>query len=188
MGHFASNGGCLHSQPGNPPDGREAAFSADCGIPLCHRPGLRNDADRWGALFNRLIEPHIHDVQDPTAAAVLLAAGYSPATRTSYTSKFRPFMTYCEAQDRTQLPASTATMVGYILWQQQRGKLAPASLEKYLSAIKTVHMLAGLCDPLQHYLVRLARHGYRRSRGGAEYGETESPDPPHTNTPQYSEV
>jgi len=75
--------------------------------------------------------------------------------------KFRGFLLYCAAHGREPLPASTSTIVGYILWEQQRSKLAPPSLDKYLSAVKAVHVLAGLPDPLAHYLVRLARFGFR---------------------------
>ena len=135
-------------------------FLADCGVPFSRRPGLRNDADRWGRLFQRLISPHVADTHDPAAAAALLQAGHRPATRVSYMSKFRGFLLYCAAHDREPLPASTSTIVGYILWEQQRAKLAPPSLDKYLSAVKAVHVVAGLPDPLAHYLVRLARFGF----------------------------
>ena len=101
------------------------------------------------------------DLHDPAAAAALLQAGYRPSTRTSYMSKFRGFLHYCADRDREPLPASTSTVVGYILWEQQRAMLTPPSLDKYLSAIKAVHVVAGLPDPLAHYLVRLARSGFR---------------------------
>ena len=123
--------------------------------------GLRTDAARWARLFQRLTAPHVADLHDPAAAAALLQSGYRPSTRTSYMSKFRAFLLYCGAHDREPLPASTSTIVGYILWEQQRAKLTPPSLEKYLSAIKAVHVVAGHPDPLAHYLVRLARFGFR---------------------------
>jgi len=61
-------------------------------------------------------------------------------------------------------------MVGYIVWEHQRAKLTPPSLDKYLSAVKAVHVVAGLPDPLAHHLVRLARFGFRAgalTRAGA---------------------
>ena len=105
--------------------------------------------------------PHVANLHDPAAAAALLQAGLRPATRVSYMGKFRGFLLYCAAHGREPLPASTSTIIGYILWEQQRAKLAPASLDKYLSAVKAVHVVAGLPDPLSHYLVRLARLGFR---------------------------
>ena len=93
----------------------------------------------------------------------LLQGGYRPSTRTSYMSKFRGFLLYCDAHDREPLPATTSTIVGYILWEQQRAQLTPPSLDKYLSAVKAVHVVAGFPDPLSHYLVRLARLGFRAS-------------------------
>jgi len=76
-------------------------------------------------------------------------------------SKFRGYLLYCADHGREPLPASTSTIVGYILWETQRAKLTPPSLDKYLSAVKAVHAVAGLPDPLAHFLVRLARLGFR---------------------------
>lgn len=98
---------------------------------------------------------------DPQATAALLARGYRPNTQLSYMSKFRAFLTYCERHGRAPLPADPTTMVGYVLWEQQRGALAPPSLTKYISAVSSVHKIAGYPDPSAHFLVKLAAYGYR---------------------------
>ena len=98
---------------------------------------------------------------DPAGAAALLERGYRPNTKKSYMSKWRSFLQYCLAHARSPLPASPSTMVGYILWEQQRRALKPPSLEKYLSAVASVHTIAGHPDPTKHFLVRLCLYGYR---------------------------
>eukprot|EP00170_Pyropia_yezoensis_P002635 contig_11058_g2639 len=75
--------------------------------------------------------------------------------------KFRAFLTYCERHGRAPLPADPTTMVGYVLWEQQRDVLAPPSLTKYISAVSSVHEIANYPDPSAHFLVKLAVHGYR---------------------------
>jgi len=64
----------------------------------------------------------------------LLQGGYRPSTRTSYMSKFRGFLLYCDAHDREPLPATTSSIVGYTMWEQQGEKRTPPSPDKYLSA------------------------------------------------------
>lgn len=91
----------------------------------------------------------------------MLARGYRPNTQLSYMSKFRAFLKYCSAHGRAPLPADPTTLVGYILWEQQRGALSPPSLSKYLSAVSSVHKIAGYEDPTKHFLVRLAVYGFR---------------------------
>lgn len=98
---------------------------------------------------------------DPSAAAALLTRGYRPNTQLSYMGKFRAFLKYCAAHGRAPLPADPTTLVGYVLWEQQRGALSPPSLTKYLSAISSVHAIAGYADPAKHFLVKLAVYRYR---------------------------
>jgi len=87
--------------------------------------------------------------------------GYQPNTRRSYMSKCRAFFIYCGKYNRAPLPASVATIIGYILHELERGQLAPPSLSKYLSAVASVHRLAGHADPTKDKLVQLAIFGFR---------------------------
>lgn len=107
---------------------------------------------------------------DPAGVTALLRRGYRPSTEASYMSKFRAFARYCLLHDRTALPASPSTLVGWVLHEQRRGDLSPPSLEKYLSAVASVHRIAGHGDPSKSFLVRLAVFGYRswalEERGG----------------------
>jgi len=86
-------------------------------------------------------------------------------------SKCRAFFSYCASADRDPLPASPATMVGYVLHELQRGALAPPSLLKYLSAVSSLHVLAGHGDPVKDRLLQLAVYGFRAHALDADGGE-----------------
>lgn len=101
------------------------------------------------------------DTHDPVAVAALLRRGYRPNTQQSYMSKFRAFVRYCCTHGRAPLPADVSTVVGYVLHEQHRGALAPPSLDKYLTALGSIHRLAGYADPTRDYLVRLSVYGFR---------------------------
>jgi len=103
----------------------------------------------------------VADLHDPSAAVNLLLSGYRPNTRRSYMSKCRAFFAYCATHHRAPLPASVATIVGYVVYELERGTLAPPSLSKYLSAVASLHRVAGHDDPTKDKLVQLAVFGYR---------------------------
>ena len=111
------------------------------------------------------------DLSDPAAALALLSRGYRPNTKLSYMSKCRAFLSYCAGADRDPLPATPATMVGYVLHELKRGALAPPSLVKYLSAVSSLHTLAGHDDPVKDPLVQLAVYGFRAHALDAAGGE-----------------
>ena len=102
----------------------------DCGLPLRARPALRNDAQWWELIFYRIAGPLVSDLSDPAAALALLSGGYRPNTDLSYMSKCRAFLSYRAGADRDPLPATPATMVGYVLHKLKRGALAPPFLVK----------------------------------------------------------
>lgn len=77
-------------------------------------------------------------------------------------SKFRLSLTYCQAHGRAPLPACPSAIAGYILWEQQRRSLKHHSLQKCLSAVGSVHRVAGYDDPTSHFIVKLCVYGYRQ--------------------------
>jgi len=144
---------------------------ADCGIPLRGNPALRNDAQRWATLTRNVVAPLVEDLHNPEGAAQLLLRGYRPNTQRSYMSKCRAFFSYCAEHHRDPLPASVSTVIGYVLYELERGALAPPSLSKYLSAVASLHRLAGHDDPTTDKLVQLAVFGFRAyalERAGGE--------------------
>lgn len=76
-------------------------------------------------------------------------------------SKCRALFRYCQEHNHAPLPASSSTVIGYVLYELQRGALAPPSLTKYLSAVASLHSLAGHADPTKDKLVQLAVYGFR---------------------------
>lgn len=153
---------------------------ADCGLPFRANPLLKNDTQRWETLLHKIVTPIVADLHNPAAAADLLLRGYRPETQRGYMSKSRAFFRYCQLHNRAPLPASTTTVIGYILFEMERATLAPPSLEKYLSAVASLHRLAGHDDPTKDKLVRLAVFGFRANaleRAGGELALQRMPLP-----------
>lgn len=95
-------------------------------------------------------------------------------------SKRRAFFNYCDVHNRAPLPASVDTLIGCILFELQRGALAPPSLSNYLSAVASLHHLAGHDDPTKDKLVQLAVYGFRAhalERAGGELALLRMPLP-----------
>lgn len=117
------------------------------------------------------MEPVVASLHDPEAATRLLLKGYRPNTQRTYMAKCRAFFPYCAQHNRDPLPASVPTVIGYVLYELERGALAPPSLAKYLSAVASLHRLAGHDDPTKDKLVQLAVFGFRAhalERAGGE--------------------
>jgi len=122
---------------------------------------LTNDAQRWAVLLNKMVAPLMADLHNPSAAAALVLRGSRPETQRGYMSKVRAFLKYCKQYSRAPLPAAVSTIIGWILHELERGALSPPSLEKYLSAVASLHRLAGYEDPTKDKMVRLAVFGFR---------------------------
>lgn len=121
--------------------------------------------------MRRMVEPLVQDLHDPVAAAKLLLRGYRPETQRGYMTKCRTLFRYCQAHNRAPLPASVPTMIGFILYELERARLSPPSLDKYLSAVASLHRLAGHDDPTKDKLIKLAVFGFRAhalERAGGE--------------------
>lgn len=130
--------------------------------------------------MRRVVQPVVADLHDPAGAVALLLQGYRPSTHKSYMSKCRAFFRYCATHHRPPLPASTETMIGYILFELQRAALTPPSLAKYLSAVASLHQLAGHADPTKDKVVQLAVFGFRAhalERAGGELALLRMPLP-----------
>ena len=138
---------------------------------LRDNPALRNETQRWERLLIRAVGALIANTHDPAGAAALILRGYRPNTQHSYMSKCRAFFSYSAKHDCAPLPALVATTNGYILNEPRRGKLTPQALDKYLSAIATLHRLDGYADPTKDLVVRLAVFRFRShalERAGCE--------------------
>lgn len=85
----------------------------------------------------------------------------SPATRKSYRNALRHFRVWGGT-----LPATPDRVAEYLAAHAER--LAPATLQRHLSAISRAHDTAALPNPVKTELVRLTLRGIRRQQGTAQ--------------------
>lgn len=87
------------------------------------------------------------------AARAALAGSVPPSTRRAYAADWRAFAAWCASTGRTALPATPETLVEYVTHltvtpRERTGRpAAPASIERALAAIRTLHGLAGAVPP-----------------------------------------
>jgi len=91
----------------------------------------------------------------------LLLHAYRPSTRSSFMSRWKAFLAFCDDRLLVPLPDDAATIVGYIAHETDRQAPAPKSLAKYLSTIRSIHALAGWPDPTRAHIVVLAAAGQK---------------------------
>jgi len=101
----------------------------------------------------------------------LLDLSFRPLTRRSFMSRWRAFAAYCRDRHLRALPAGAATIVGYVAFEHPRGALAPKSLAKYLSTIRTVHAMACHPDPTSAKVVSLAVAGHKAAHAARVDGQ-----------------
>lgn len=90
-----------------------------------------------------------------------VAAASAPATRRAYSSDWRQFETWCQAQSLVALSATPAVVACYVADQAEAGKKV-ATLQRALVAIARAHQLANTNDPTKHPVVRETMKGIRR--------------------------
>ena len=98
-------------------------------------------------------------------AKVYARASRSEGTLRAYASSWKGFTAWCDAHGVESLPATTETVVGYIVEEAER--IRPQSIQRNLSAVTQAHKLAGHESPVQTEPVRLVLKGFRRTCGVA---------------------
>jgi integrase len=98
------------------------------------------------------------------------ARGYAadakaPRTRQEYRRAWDAFVSWCERQGRSPLPALPDTVALYLTARAQAHTVA--TIEQDLSAISAAHRVAGLDTPRSAAVVREVRSGIRRRLGVA---------------------
>ena len=94
---------------------------------------------------------------------------WSPSTVRSYSSAQRQFLSFCSQwnlfnDNGLPLPASELTILRFIASLSKR--LAASSIRNYLSAVRNLHIIYGLPDPLQDLpRVPLVLKGLKRVQG-----------------------
>jgi site-specific recombinase XerD len=107
----------------------------------------------------------------PTAAADSLHAwgvaareALSDETQRAYATDSRAFAGWCAAAGLPMLPATPQTVATYLRSESAAGK-AVATVRRRAATVSRLHRAAGLPNPCEHELVRLALKGIARSRG-----------------------
>jgi site-specific recombinase XerD len=96
-----------------------------------------------------------------TAAA---REGLADATLKAYAADSRSFADWCALQGIPTLPASPETVARYLRAEAATGK-AVATVRRRAATISRMHRAAGVTNPCDHELVRLALKGIARAGG-----------------------
>ena len=91
----------------------------------------------------------------------------SPATRRAYQADWHSFTTWCGSMGAASLPASPATVGGYMADLAKRG-FATATITRHLAAVATAHRLAGYQLDARHPAIREVLKGIRRVHGSRQ--------------------
>ncbi|REF00314.1 site-specific integrase [Thermomonospora umbrina] len=106
---------------------------------------------------------HAPDRALSAAARTAVAAGVPDSTRAAYSNDFTKFKNWCEANDRSPLPATAETLTEYaahLAYRDEPKPLSPGSIERVRSAIRSAHRAAGLEPPDSIGLAKVVK-GYR---------------------------
>lgn len=118
----------------------------------------------------RLPEPSTTEVAIPVhlqeKAREYLEAELAKNTRAAYKSALRGFFSWCEDEQRSPVPATAGTVVGYITWLAQKGR-PWSTINQHLSAVAKIHEEHGHDSPREEAAVRKACKGIRRTHGTA---------------------
>jgi site-specific recombinase XerD len=99
-------------------------------------------------------------------ARAYLDAAVAPATRRAYESDWRLFSAWCVDRGLTPMPATSDTVVRYVIGEIERGRTV-ATLLRRLSSVATAHRAAGYESPTRAAIVRRCLQGVRRRAGTA---------------------
>jgi site-specific recombinase XerD len=90
--------------------------------------------------------------------------GLAGNTQRAYAADSRAFADWCRIQDVSTLPADPAAIAAFLKSESNAGK-AVATVRRRAATISRMHRAAGLANPCDHEIVRLALKGIARVRG-----------------------
>lgn len=91
----------------------------------------------------------------------LVDARYQPSTCARYLNTWEAFCSFCARNTLSPLPAGAETVVRWMGSFLATRSIQPDTMANYLSAIGSVHKLAGLPSPVDDELVKAAKLGFR---------------------------
>jgi len=103
------------------------------------------------------------------------AGAYAANTLKAWAADAKLFWAWCQAQDRTPLPAQPETVAAFI--QSTGAPRKVATVRRYLASLGALHRAAQLADPTKHQDVTLALRTQQLSKAIAGDGRQEQAAP-----------
>ena len=94
-----------------------------------------------------IISDNLHSLC--TQARGLIHNGLKSNTRNTYSSAQKQYMLFCHQHQLPPMPASEDQLLVYVAHLHRRG-LSSSSVSVYLAAVRSLHICAGLADPLKN--------------------------------------
>jgi site-specific recombinase XerD len=104
---------------------------------------------------------------DAERARAYASAEKAAATRRAYGADFSIFRAWCEGRQLKPIPASPATVAGFLAHEASRNVRA-STIGRRVAAIRYAHKLAGLDTPTDDERVKATVRGIRRTLGTAK--------------------
>ena len=82
------------------------------------------------------------------ASSLLILSSVSSATARKYSGLQRTFKGFCQTLNLIAVPAEEATLVNFLTYLKLGRNLGPTTIRGYLSAIRHLHVINGVPDPL----------------------------------------
>jgi len=98
--------------------------------------------------------------QGAAAAADLLTNQLAGSTRDTYATKWVAFVDFCQANGYPSLPTTTEVVACYIGGLDERGTVAPGTVQKYPTPIHSVHAFLQLPKPAVKPRLAAVRHSF----------------------------
>ena len=100
------------------------------------------------------------------ASSLLILSSVSSATARKYSGLQRTFKGFCQTLNLIAVPAEEATLVNFLTYLKLGRNLGPTTIRGYLSAIRHLHVINGVPDPLLNR-PRLSLVRAAATKGGA---------------------
>jgi site-specific recombinase XerD len=93
-----------------------------------------------------------------------LEGAYAPNTIRAYQADMLEFIAYCDMNDTTALPASSATVASFLMQTIDLG-IKTSTIRRKAASISSVHRMSGYNDPTKHLEVKITLRKISRHLG-----------------------
>lgn len=103
------------------------------------------------------------------AANLIVDFGWKSGTWKNRTSQIRKWLMFCDEEGRDSLPAGEGDVIAYVGYLSLEGRVSPASVPQYLSAVSRFHEDAGHDSPTKTRMISRLVKAYANRK---DWGET----------------